>query len=163
MRYTLVSDGSSDRCLIPIITWTLAQAVPQRSELTIVEQYADGVRGELTLRLSEAYQRYPCEILFVHRDAEGEAVEKRISEIRSGASQMGLARYVPVVPVRMSEAWLLTDEQAIRQAAGNPHGTQKLSLPGRKRIEDVSDPKEVLHKCLIEASQKSVRPRPCPP
>jgi hypothetical protein len=38
-------------------------------------------------------------------------------------------RHIPVVPVRMTEAWLLADEFAIRSAPGNPNGTQSLDLP----------------------------------
>ena len=31
-----------------------------------------------------------------------------------------------IVPVRMTEAWLLLDESAIRRVAGRPHGDEPL-------------------------------------
>ncbi len=65
--------------------------------------------------------------------------------------------FVPVVPVRMTEAWLLIDEGAIRRAASNPNGTQELELPAIARLEDLSDPKTALHDMLLKASEKRGR------
>jgi len=56
-----------------------------------------------------------------------------------------------VVPVRMLEAWLLLDEKAIRQAAGNPNGRQPLNLPSPSRLEERPDPKHDLHEALRTA------------
>ncbi len=106
--------------------------------------------------MSTAIVDYPCELLFVHRDAEGQGLEARITEIGDAAAAAGIQDYVPIVPVRMTEAWLLLDEQAIRQAADNPNGTVPLPLaPGLP--EQLSDPKWVLRECLIVASEKKGR------
>jgi hypothetical protein len=51
---------------------------------------------------------------------------------------------VCVIPVKMTEAWLLIDEKAIREAAGNPKGRQPLNLPKPSKTEELSDPKETL-------------------
>ena len=65
---------------------------------------------------------------------------------------------VPVVPVRMTEAWLLFDENAIRWAASNPNGSDPLPIPMRE-VEDLPDPKDVLHEALRVASGLSGRRR----
>ncbi|MEC4817493.1 MAG: hypothetical protein SAK29_30120 [Scytonema sp. PMC 1069.18] len=52
----------------------------------------------------------------------------------------------------MQEAWLLFDEVALRSAAGNPRGRQPIKIPAIATIEQLSDPKDVLHKLLREAS-----------
>ena len=52
----------------------------------------------------------------------------------------------------MQEAWLLTDESALRKAAGNPEGRQRLEMPDLKTLEDLQNPKQVLHQLLREAS-----------
>jgi hypothetical protein len=57
-----------------------------------------------------------------------------------------------VVPVRMMEAWLLFDEGAIREAAGNPRGRELLALPRLREVENLPDPKSTLHQLLREAS-----------
>jgi hypothetical protein len=58
-----------------------------------------------------------------------------------------------VVPVRMTEAWLLLDIGAIRQAAGNPNGTAPLNLPSPSNIEGLPNPKRVLHNILRTATE----------
>jgi hypothetical protein len=72
----------------------------------------------------------PFDIAFVHRDAEAQPAEARRAEISLGAQNAGITQpVVPVVPVRMTEAWLLLDEQMIRTVAGRPNGTGSLGLP----------------------------------
>jgi hypothetical protein len=102
-----------------------------------------------------ALSLYPCDVLFVHRDAETVGREKRLQEIRDGLSASLNAEFphVPVIPVRMTEAWLLINEPAIRTAAGNPKGDVRLQLPDIGSLEYLPDPKGVLYNLLKEASQ----------
>lgn len=66
---------------------------------------------------------------------------------------------VCVVPVRMQEAWLLFDEAALRQAAGNPSGKQPLNLPRMNTVESLPHPKQHLAQLLQQASGLSARRR----
>lgn len=101
---------------------------------------------------------FPCDLLFIHRDAEGELPERRLEEIRTAVSESQVdVPFVCVVPVRMMEAWLLTDERGLRRAAGNPNGTEELRIPAVSSLEVVPDPKELLEKLLKLASGLSVR------
>ncbi|MHC4144063.1 MAG: hypothetical protein ACYSUD_04700 [Planctomycetota bacterium] len=59
----------------------------------------------------------------------------------------------------MTEAWLLLDIGAIRQAAGNPNGTVPLNLPSPSNIEGLPNPKRVLHNILREATELGTRRR----
>ncbi|MEU1292119.1 hypothetical protein ABZ439_06755 [Streptomyces sp. NPDC005840] len=52
----------------------------------------------------------------------------------------------------MLEAWLLLDEGAIRQVAGNPKGKMNLSLPKAASVERIADPKQQLKDALAQAS-----------
>jgi hypothetical protein len=161
LRYTLVGDGASDRCLTTVINWVLAQ-IPELQERGFRFRVADlrssaaPVAG-LSRRLEEAWKQLPCDVLFVHRDAEARSLEERLEEISQAARRALIRPHVPVVPVRMTEAWLLIDEAAIRSAADNPSGRKSLELPSLRRIESVADPKEHLHACLIRAAEKSGR------
>lgn len=158
LRFTLLSDGASDKALIPILRWVL-QA--QNVKGAIQPEWADLRRlrdppHTLADKIASAVELYPCDLLFVHRDAEKESRESRISEIDAALTQVGVALVktpvVRVVPVRMHEAWLLSDEAAIRRAAGNPNGTQLLQLPRIKTIEGLPDPKALLYDLLRQAS-----------
>ncbi|WP_208293922.1 hypothetical protein [Ilumatobacter fluminis] len=100
------------------------------------------------------------DIVFVHRDAEGEPPESRVDEIESGRIAAGVnCPVVPVVPLRMTEAWLLLDEAAIRRAAGKPNGRRPLNLPTAAEAERIADPKAVLRDVLVDASENSGRRR----
>jgi hypothetical protein len=99
--------------------------------------------------------QYPCDILFVHRDAERAELHERKNEIDRAIDELHLPTprpYVCVVPVRMMEAWLLFDEPAIREAAGNPNGRSELDMPRLDRLEALPDAKALLHEILRSAS-----------
>lgn len=135
MQCTLLPDGTSDRALVPIIRWTLRQhlAVPEISVRVADLSRARRPPGlaDLAARIEIAIDLNPCDVLFVHRDAEqAGGLETRRAEIEQAAEtiQVGIP-IIPVVPVRMTEAWLLFDEPAVRAAAGNPAGVVPLDLP----------------------------------
>jgi len=159
LRYTLLSDGPSDKALMPILTWLLRQHFPN---LPIQSRWSDLRRlprppRELYDRIRSSIELYPCDLLFVHRDAETTSLEERLSEINQAVSNVIVDRQMPaivcVVPIRMMEAWLLFDINAIRQAAGNPNGTVPLNLPTLSDIESIPNPKRVLHNILRIATE----------
>jgi hypothetical protein len=159
---TLLSDGSSDRALIPILNWLLQANL---NDCAIQSQWADlrlcnkALRNTFEDRVKLCLDLYPCELLFIHRDAEKEAHEIRVSEIRATITQLSSISIptVCVVPVRMTEAWLLFDILALRKAASNPNGKVALQLPNIKSLENELDPKNVLHQILRQASGLSSR------
>lgn len=60
---------------------------------------------------------------------------------------------ISVVPVRMTEAWLLIDESAIRTASGNPNSDEILDMPDLKKLESERNPKKTLHDLIKKASK----------
>ena len=154
IRYTLLTDGSSDKALLPILSWLLYEHCPRYA---IQNQWADLGRlpippKKLQDKIRTSVALYPCDLLFVHRDAEGMSWETRAGEIKQALIDTARPPAVCVVPVRMTEAWLLFDEIAIRKAAGNPHGNQPLELPVINNIESLPDPKKILYDLLRLAS-----------
>jgi hypothetical protein len=98
------------------------------------------------------------DVLLVHRDAEAQSPGKRLQEIAAGMGNAGVSwPCVPIVPVRMTEAWLLLDETAIRNVAVSPTSTVPLDLPQPHRAEALSDPKETLRAALERACGLSGR------
>jgi hypothetical protein len=161
LRSTLLSDGSSDRVLIPILDWLLQSKI---TRLILSEtKWADfGYRrappGSLEEKIVFAVEDYPCDLLFVHRDAEAQDPANRKMEILNAVRLAGIQPpVVCVIPVRMSEAWLLLDEMAIRSASGNPRGRMPLNLPAPNAVEQSADPKEVLFQALRVASAQTGR------
>ncbi|MEN9354242.1 MAG: hypothetical protein RL318_1567 [Fibrobacterota bacterium] len=155
LRGTLVTEGSSDDdMLIPILEWTFKELKGRRIRIRWADlRIPPQVGGELSAKVTEALRREPCDILFVHRDEDGQGFEGRWAEIDVAVESVARTQmHVPVVPVRMSETWLLHDEAAIRAAAGNSRGRVPLGLPKRAKIEQVHA-KNVLYAALVTASE----------
>jgi hypothetical protein len=164
LRFTLVTDGPTDAVLVYPLRWLLLE---NGVRWAIQPTWADfrqlrAPPSSLEDKVHSALDLYPCELLLIHRDAERDPREKRVAEIRTAARRIatdffaGLV-YAAVVPVRMTEAWFLFDEAAIRSAAGNPNGCNPLSLPDVSKVEGLADPKQMLNDLLRQATDKPTR------
>lgn len=164
LRFTLVAEGTSDRVLIPILRWMLLR---HHSEFEWVGQTANlhelpRPPRSLPQKIAAASELFPADILFIHRDSDREPPHTRRNEIADAISSLGLRparHWIPVIPVRMTEAWLLVSEAALRSASGNPNGRTPISLPSWRDLETIPDPKAVLQNLLIDASGLSGRRR----
>jgi len=154
IRGVFLADGPSD---LPLGDHLLSLCVERDVELVLTS--VDPHRVPTTGRSVESRLRFlvkesdPFDIAFVHRDAEGEPPESRFEEITTAGSAAGVtAPLVPIVPVRMTEAWLLLDELEIRTVAGKPRSTTPLNLPSHREVERLADPKKKLAEVLLAAS-----------
>ena len=158
LRCTLLGDGSSDNLLMRPIRWLLWDTCPEvepRIEFADLRRMPAPPRS-LADRVRCALQAFPADVLLVHRDAERMTRANRASEIRREVDDIAEelnTHYVCVVPVRMTEAWLLVSERAIRVAAGNPNGSVVLDLPCANDIERVEDPKKRLTDLVTRATE----------
>lgn len=164
LKITFVTEGTSDVALIPHINWLLRQ---NGIENPIEAVWADlrhlprnlETKG-LSKKIALAIELYPCDFLFIHRDADNSPVEERETEILNAIEDIEGVKpdyFVCVIPVKETEAWLLFDENAIRRAAGNPNGNELLELPKLKDIENLADPKQLLNDRLKIASGRKGR------
>jgi Domain of unknown function (DUF4276) len=157
-----LAEGSSDVPLADLVTQLFAErqvrvrlSQPDFTRLTKVDK---DVRSKVSAGLLLADT--DVDVIVVHRDADNAGHGARENEIaRAVADLSSNARVVPVVPVRMTEAWLLLDEAAIRRVAGRPTGRTKLPLPKPHEVESIADPKRVLQQCLLAAADCTGRRR----
>ena len=156
IQYTLLADGSSDATLKPIIDWVIGQHRPDLGVLGVFATSLGDVGMALESRVTAALRLYPCDVLIIHRDAEGERPVVRLGEMERAMGGHTVP-WVPLIPVRMTEAWLLSDEIAIRSAAENKRSRVVLNLPPKHRWEQERDPKSILFEALEVASEKSAR------
>ncbi len=154
---TLLTDGCSDRLLQPLIELLFSEYTDLPYQVNCAEglpPLADGLQS----RIKSALALFPCDLLFVHRDEEGIGVATRQKEIEdSWPDGMQQSVLICVIPVRMTEAWLIVNSEAIRSAVGNPNGHESLDLPEIKNIESSLDPKEILFTALKAASGLNAR------
>ncbi|MBS9393546.1 MAG: hypothetical protein HEQ29_10485 [Dolichospermum sp. LBC05a] len=144
---------------MPILTWLLRE---NQVNCAIQAEWAElrhlpEVPKPLAQKIIKSLELYPCDLLFIHRDAEKEPRENRVIEIHNALKEVQTSVIVPqvyicVIPVRMLEAWLLFNEAAIRKAAGNPRGKEQLQIPDIRRLQQLPDPKNDLHQLLSIAS-----------
>lgn len=150
---TLVTDGSSDQLLKSLIELLFDEHTDWAYQVQCAQGLPPASEG-LRARMAAALALYPCDFLFVHRDAEALAALDRQQEIKaSWPDAPQTTTLICVVPVRMTEAWLLASEAPIRAAVGNPNGTASLGLPAAKNIEALPDPKAVLFDALRVATE----------
>ena len=157
----IVGDGSSDAMLRYVLTWLLDDLYPEVAftiEFADLRQNDSPVKG-LTARIAKAMELFDCDVLFVHRDAENVPMETRLREIDAAIARLSgpVPSHVAIVPVRMTEAWLLIDEGAIRKGANNPNGRTVLDFPAPGRLHSIADPKALLEQLLVTAANLNRR------
>ncbi len=157
LKYTLIADGSSDKTLLKIIKWSLDTLYPHLSN---EESFADfrflqKSPKSLKDKLETAKKIYPFDVVFIHRDAESTNVKvigQRFAQIKDEIGEIEFQNTVCVIPIKMMEAWLLIDKNAIKKAAGNRNYVGEINLPLLKSLEKENQPKIRLHNLLADAS-----------
>lgn len=154
ISFSLLCEGSSDQSLVQHLQTLLVRYGAAEAVGT-----TDYRQGNIAEKLRRCLEENPdLDLVFVHRDADGRSADARIAEVRAGAEEVQFPLpCIPVVPICMTEAWLLTNEQAIREIVGRPQGKAALGLPPLRRIERTANPKTVLRNALARASEKTGR------
>ncbi|WP_129627014.1 DUF4276 family protein [Candidatus Oscillochloris fontis] len=157
VQFLLIGEGSTEHGLIDHLTsLCIASGASEASgSVPPFERLQVGVGHDLVLRLRAAHQLNPsANLYFLHRDADASDATPRYDEMTRAVRASGInPTYVAVVPIHETEAWLLTNEAAIRRVAGRPNGHDPLNLPPLQRIEQTSHPKERLEAALLAAAQ----------
>ncbi len=86
----LLSEGSSDQVLIPMLEWLLREHAPRNPSLVEWVDLLRCPRKPATMidKITAALELYQCHILFVHRDSDGKDPERRYSEkVKQGRSR----------------------------------------------------------------------------
>lgn len=125
---------------MPIIQWAIHRLDPVVEILEPQFRKRRGPVGELGDSDFEAM------LVFVHRDAENLPLEDRLREFAAPT----LKDVVPVVPVQMSEAWILFSGPAIARAAGS--SAVDVAVPSVGELDRISDPKGRLDQLLFLAA-----------
>lgn len=141
LAYAVVADGGTDRLLVPIIQWAVHRLDPGVEILEPEFRKRSGGIVEFLATYSTGAM-----LIFLHRDSESLTLDERLGEFGPVERQ----DVVPVVPVRMSEAWLLFDSSAIARAAGSRE--TQVAVPHTGQLENIPNPKGLLDNLLYQAA-----------
>ncbi len=79
LNFTLLSEGSSDEALIPHLIWLLKQngvtisIQPVWGDLGLLPKGM--ISGGLANKIQLCLELYPCDLLFIHHDADRKSIE----------------------------------------------------------------------------------------
>lgn len=153
----LIGEGNDDEVLLNPLRWIVLRCTDAEVAWRWVDASALGLTRatKLSERVQRTLEHVRPQLLFVHRDADNAGWEARVEEIQRA---VGATTFVPVVPVRATEAWFLLFEPELRQAVGRRSSRAPLNLPPPSRIETLSDPKRCLEEALRDAASARVLP-----
>jgi hypothetical protein len=162
VHFLLICEGPSDEALIPHLRALLVKCgAEEATGITIdFDRFPTKMRT-IEAKVKTAFKlEQNINLLFIHRDADSPDAEPRYAEISRGIENARYAgKWIGIVPVQETEAWLLLNEIAIRRVAGRPKGRIELNLPNPHRVEQVAKPKERLLEAILLASETAGRRR----
>jgi hypothetical protein len=175
----LYAEGPTDERFLPVLIRRAAAGILRRSGTgpvevplpTIVspEPLGDAERREDRI-LRAAKEASDAHLLVVHSDADDRSRQRaleerclpgfrRVAGERASGSRL-CGELVPVIPVRMTEAWMLADHEVLADALGRRLEPGGLGLPtAPRRVESIPDPKSELRR-LLRQVQGRRRERP---
>ncbi len=167
MNNTLViafyAEGTTDiRFLSKIILRTTEEIILNRSQsiISVLEPFPIEVQktGDRIQEIRQvAAKAYGYNILIIHADADYEIDEKAFKErINPGFESVKLDKteefckdLVAIVPVQMTEAWMLADKETLKEELGTQKNNRELGLNfPLKQLEKIADPKSKIQEIM---------------
>jgi Domain of unknown function (DUF4276) len=159
----LYAEGRTDERFLPIIIQRTTQRIlDQHDRMDIDAQPVLVIKK--SLRCSSLEQcilqaaRAACgySVLVVHSDGDDRSYKQTLQErfypgygLVQQTEEDICKSLVPIVPIRMVEAWMLADPEALQKAMNTTLGIRTLRVPAKaKLVESITYPKETLHQVV---------------
>jgi hypothetical protein len=159
----LYAEGRTDERFLPVIIQRVASRILNQRALTLVEVIEPNVlkpdpevSGNAERVLSVAQKAAGYDALIIHRDADARTADNaRVIYFEPGLqmvqnSQENACReLLPIIPIRMTEAWMMADVEAFLAVVGTSLNAAELGFPSQPRqVETILDPKHELNLIL---------------
>ena len=155
----LYAEGRTDERFLPIIVRrTAEQSLLQHEQIDIevlnpiIVKKTAGIQGRGNEILQAAYDAEGYDALVVHSDFDNRTWEQTLQQrfepgkrlVQSCTARV-CQHVIPIITVRMVEAWLLADYDTLRKTLGTNLNARDLNLPEKARqIESFRDPKQAI-------------------
>lgn len=155
----LYAEGHTDERFLPIIMQRVADRLLRRyavASVDVLEPLSLKVSAKIDNRaqriLSAAKMAHGYNALIIHADADAATMEdalrnryepgNRLVQTSEGRLCTDLA---PLIPIRMTEAWMMADFDAFQDVVGTDLSADDLRFPSKPhQVEKVRDPKSKL-------------------
>jgi hypothetical protein len=168
----LFAEGATDNRFLPVVIQRSTQkliATRGRDTTDVLEplivSVSTEIRGGDERILDAARQTEGYHALIIHADADHPTRDRALTE----RFQPGLLlvqeedinhHLVPLIPIRMTEAWVLADPEALLKVIGTRMTINDLGLPSHPhQIESDPDPKQTLNGVIQRATAQRGRRR----
>lgn len=170
----LYTEGSTDQYFLPeVIRRTAKRIFIQSGQQHINVQPVEPISFDKSgMKQDKCILQAACyaanhNILIVHADADHHTADKALRErFEPGHLLIKQAKedicrcVIPIIPVQMTEAWMLADSEALITALGTSKSAHELGLPPKpKLVENDSDPKQTLKMIVSKANTHRLRRR----
>jgi hypothetical protein len=167
----LYAEGPTDERFLSIIIQRTAEGLLLRLGQTVVDvltpiilrpKFTHTLTSRAESILDVAQQAYGYHALIIHTDADHSTSEWAMNErIRPGIDlvqlrQNGVCHHlVPIIPVRMTEAWMLTDIRALQTVIGTDLSATALGIPEHPSLVDkLLEPKQILNQAIQNSGRR---------
>ena len=175
LALALYAEGDTDHQFLPTIIQRTSRRICERHGLrnvdvlsiaSIMVRKAGLKQHERILLAARAADK--SHALIIHADADDHTPEKALRErFQPGYERVQqlnanvCKNLLPIVPVRMTEAWMLADPDALQEVIKIDIKPYELGLPKKaKQVESYADPKQTLRQVVQKAySHKTRRQR----
>lgn len=173
LNICLYTEGTTDiRFLENIVQQTYERAAIQAYgeidiELHVITIDKTGLNftQQVLKAAQKAKQEYGATIICVHSDADSSSIDNTLNTKFVPAQRCLLEQendscskiFVNLIPVHMTEAWILADKRLLKQQIGTTLSDTELNL--NKDPESISNPKQAIENAIRIARQNIVKRR----
>ena len=168
IAFAFTGEGRTDHEFLPIIVErTIESLIPYIGGITynVMQSTQSDEKAKI---IDIAAQAYGYHFIVYHVDADyhdtSQAFERHVTPVQEAveASDSPLNKDIlPIVPVRMTEAWMLADFEVYRLFVGRSLNSDSVGFPKTPReVEGIQAPKEKIDRIIGHARSKNRRPIP---
>jgi len=174
LTLALYAEGATDKGFLPVlIQRTVQQLLEEKgrsvidvSEPFVIDIDADEASRQADRILVAARRAMGYHALLIHVDSDypqpDRAMRERVQpglDLVQQSSEQLCRDLVPVIPVQMTESWMLADPDTLRAVIGTDATSAELGLPHLHEVESLADPKQRLQQAVRTAGLRRRTPR----
>ncbi|MDR2498701.1 MAG: DUF4276 family protein [Tannerellaceae bacterium] len=163
LRIGLFAEGTTDERFLPSIIKRTIERLSKNSpvhidacDIIIIRSDADKFTQKAVEAARKGFKDYNIDILCLHADADDKndsnTYKTRIDPALAAIQKAGedvCQVIVPLVPVWMTEAWMLADKECFKREIGTSKSYSELGL--NKKPEKEGKPKEAIREAIRKA------------